>query len=226
MPNLAVVLIHGFCGSPEELAYLHSRLEACGVRVYSFTLAGHGGTKDELRRSKYADWIHSAEDYLNSLPEEQIALIGFSMGGLIAAYLASDKRVGKIAFINTPIDFWNLEVIFSGIITDISERKLTNLQQYTKSAAKTPLASGVQFIKLRDNSKKRFANVTQEVFIAQCTKDESVWPSSAEFIRSHVSGSAEMKLYEGGCHQVIARDNNCREAVVEDILSFIINKNS
>ena len=85
----AVLIIHGFAGGmydEEELANylkLNTRFD-----IYQFTLPGHTG---RIRKVKYQEWINKSEKMINFLINNgysNIYLIGHSMGGVIATYLA------------------------------------------------------------------------------------------------------------------------------------------
>lgn len=93
----AVLLIHGFSGSPFELHLLAERLHRAGYHVSLPLLAGHHQSLRALADSTWHDWLASAEQALLKLHERvltatslppQIAVVGFSMGGLLSVELA------------------------------------------------------------------------------------------------------------------------------------------
>ena len=95
----AVLIIHGFAGGTYDEEKLANFLERhAKLDVYSFTLPGH--EKRTFKTVKYQEWIKESEDMLNRLINygyKDIYLIGHSMGGVIATYLASKyKRVKKL----------------------------------------------------------------------------------------------------------------------------------
>jgi len=92
-----VLLIHGFSGSPFELHLLAERLHQAGYHVSVPLLAGHHQSLRALAESTWQDWLASAEQALLKLHERistatsqppQLAVIGFSMGGLLGVELA------------------------------------------------------------------------------------------------------------------------------------------
>ena len=94
----AVLIIHGFAGGTYDEEYLANYLELKGFDVYTFTLPGH----DRMLFNKITkeDWIESARIHLEMLINnkyKQIYVIGHSMGGILASYLAANyKEVKKI----------------------------------------------------------------------------------------------------------------------------------
>src|SRR5438477_1125659 len=83
--TVACLLIHGFSGSPPEMRWLGSYLAERGVRVEGVRLAGHGTRPEELSHLTWRDWLRSASEGLERLSRNgrQVAIIGFSMGGLL-----------------------------------------------------------------------------------------------------------------------------------------------
>jgi carboxylesterase len=75
------LLIHGFTGAPSDLGQLGDYLRDAGHTVVMPTLAGHGGSRLDLERVSWLDWIHSVEKELTALlkEHEQVHLVGFSM---------------------------------------------------------------------------------------------------------------------------------------------------
>lgn len=87
---VACLCIHGFTGSPSEVKPLADYLrEHTDWDVLAPTLPGH----DHLRHLKnvtYKDWIVFVDSILSQMLKEddEVYIIGFSMGGLLAGWLA------------------------------------------------------------------------------------------------------------------------------------------
>src|SRR5699024_4306319 len=95
------LIIHGYTGGPYEVDPLANYIEKqTNWDVVVPTLPGHG-EKLNLADITHQDWIKSAEEQLIRLlkhyPENY--LIGFSMGGMIAAYLAAKYDVEKLVLL-------------------------------------------------------------------------------------------------------------------------------
>ncbi|HWV37186.1 MAG TPA: alpha/beta fold hydrolase [Vulgatibacter sp.] len=87
----AVLMLHGFSGSPFELRPLAYQLAGRGFRCRVPLLPGHGPSAD-LAATTEADWLAGAEDALSSLRREttgRLFLVGFSMGATLAIRLAA-----------------------------------------------------------------------------------------------------------------------------------------
>lgn len=223
MDNRAYIIIHGFGGGLEEIEYLNQYLSVSDISARCVLLAGHGKTRKELGKSTYKDWLRSAQQALIKAKKERdsVVLIGFSMGGLICAYLEAKYKVDGLVLVNTPIYFWNVKLIAKSILNDIKRSRCDNITYYKKAVLGIPLRACFQFLRLLAKSKKLWSSVACPTLIVQCRDDESVRPKSAEFIKSKIKSKATLKYYQGGCHQVFFKENNCRENVCKDILNFL-----
>jgi len=84
-----VLLLHGYTGSPPEVALLGEFLAARGMRVVAPLLPGHGTSAQDLNRQSWRDVADAAAAELYDLQGEceHVFVGGLSMGGLLALYL-------------------------------------------------------------------------------------------------------------------------------------------
>ena len=87
----AVLLIHGIAGGIFDLEELQRSLELNNnFDTYSYTLKGHDDYY-EFDHLTYKDWLKQSDDMIKFLLDNgynTIYVIGHSMGGVIASYLA------------------------------------------------------------------------------------------------------------------------------------------
>lgn len=93
------LVLHGLTGSPWEVRPLAERLEDAGYSVAMPLLAGHGGTLEELTRSRWQDWLASARAAMNwlELHVDRVHIVGLSMGALLSLLLAGQASRRPIA---------------------------------------------------------------------------------------------------------------------------------
>lgn len=86
------LLLHGFGDTPQTLRLLALRLHSDGYSVRAPLLPGHGRTMREFSSSTADDWIGAARDAMAQMRGEapSVALVGLSMGGALAAIVASE----------------------------------------------------------------------------------------------------------------------------------------
>lgn len=87
------LLVHGFTGTPKEMRWLGDSLHADGFSILGVRLAGHATTIENLKRTRWQDWLTSVEDgyYLLSSLTDQIFIIGLSLGGVLSLTFAAQK---------------------------------------------------------------------------------------------------------------------------------------
>lgn len=95
-----VLLIHGLTGTPAEVRPIADALHEAGFAVRAPLLAGHDDP-EQLAERGWRDWYGSAEAVLLDLAARgPVAVVGFSMGALLALRLAALARarvVGVVA---------------------------------------------------------------------------------------------------------------------------------
>ena len=93
MIPLGVLALHGFGGSPSELGFLLERVRAAGYDVEAPLLPGHGTTPSDLQNRSFEEWLDGAREAFERVraSHERVAVLGFSMGSLLALSLAADE---------------------------------------------------------------------------------------------------------------------------------------
>jgi len=102
----AVVCVHGFTGTPYEMRYLGERLADSGFRVRGLMLPGHGTSPEDLDRTTWRDWTGAVEATFDELRTDfaRVAVVGQSLGGLLALQLASRRpEVAAVATLAAPL---------------------------------------------------------------------------------------------------------------------------
>lgn len=111
----AVLLIHGFASTKDEVGNLYKRLAAAlaeqGIASLRFDFAGSGEGSLPFTANTVATQVADARrafDYLAAQPgidTERLGLVGFSLGGIVGTALAgSDDRVQALVLWSTPGD--------------------------------------------------------------------------------------------------------------------------
>ena len=85
-----VLLLHGFAGTPFETRPLGERLHRAGFTVEGPVLVGHDRDVAALDATTWRDWVGGAQEELVALAARcrRVAVVGLSLGGLIALHLA------------------------------------------------------------------------------------------------------------------------------------------
>lgn len=100
----AVLCIHGYTGYPGEVVRPARDLFTAGFDVYAPRLPGHGTTGKDFFKSTAKDWVSVCINAAKSLANEydSVYVIGHSMGGGIAAIVASEVPAVKRLVLAAP----------------------------------------------------------------------------------------------------------------------------
>lgn len=224
----AILLIHGFTGSPAELRLLGEYLNENGYTVYAPLLAGHGTTPEEMAKTNKEDWWNSvteAYDFLLNKGYSDIIAAGLSMGGALSLKLAINKPLTAVVSMAAPIYVHNRFIGLSGWIKylkvyEAKKRKAESIEQYLVSYDRTPLVCAESLNRLIKEVRGNLGKVLVPILIMQGKKDETVRFESAKYIYDRVNSSnKELKWYDNSSH-IMTLDQE-RDKVFADILKFI-----
>lgn len=104
-----ILILHGALGSPSQLEPVKSALESRGLDVYCLSFSGHGGLPfhPEFGIDQFSEEVLVE---LDARKLSTVDIFGYSMGGYVALWLASNHphRIGKIVTLGTKFD-WSIE---------------------------------------------------------------------------------------------------------------------
>jgi carboxylesterase len=198
---IGCLCLHGFTGAPYEVEPLVEYLQERTDWIFRVpTLPGHGETL-ALKGVTYDQWIRHAEEELEDLMQtcDVIYIIGFSMGGLIASYLASIYPIDKLILLSAAAIYINPKQLAADIkemFKDTLQGNLVNNElflRYKRKIKETPLSATIQFRRLVSFIRPNLSNILVPTFIAQGECDGIVPPKSAEYLY-HTIGAKEKKL--------------------------------
>ncbi|HLO10878.1 MAG TPA: alpha/beta fold hydrolase [Pseudoneobacillus sp.] len=228
---IGCLCIHGFTGAPYEVEPLVDFLEKRTDWVLRVpTLPGHGETL-QLKGISYKQWLVHAENELNWLLDkcEIVYIIGFSMGGLIASYLATKYPIHKLVLLSAAayyINFKQLAVDIKEMFKDTIKGNLSSNElflRYKKKITATPIGATVQFRKLVTEVRPILSEVKTPTFIAQGESDGIVPMKSAQYLYEHIGANRKEILYIPDSKHHICHCNQ-NELLFENILSFLNEK--
>lgn len=220
--KVGCLIIHGFGGSIYEVEPLAEYLANEGFEVSCPQLKGHTGNRQDMKKATYEDWISSAEEELLKLKEkaDEIAIIGFSMGGLIGINIACKHDIKALVTINTPIYYWNLKRVLKNLIEDMQNRKIDNLQRYLRARRNSPIPAMRNFLLLLNHTKPMLCKVKCKALITQAKDDDTVRIRSVDYLSEHLASEhAEIKYYDNGGHQILRSQS--ADKAISDVTAFL-----
>jgi len=101
-----ILLLHGALGSSEDLVSLENALKKENLKVYTFSFSGHGKTpfKDKFGIEQF---VKELEGFIKEKKLSELTVFGYSMGGYVALFLASQQNdlIQKIITLGTKFDW-------------------------------------------------------------------------------------------------------------------------
>lgn len=210
---IGCLLIHGFTGSPEELRplaeYLHEHTD---WQIHTPTLPGHG-EGESMSTSTWRLWLEFIEKEYLLLQDRctEIYVIGFSMGGMIAAYLASKYSVSKLVLLSAAVFCLHPKMMIQEVKEAFMEplkgqKSSSTMERYKYKIKQTPLRAVYHFRRLVWHVKPRLRHITSPILIVQGEKDMLVQPRSATYIYQHVHSSIKELFYLGESKHIVCHD--------------------
>ena len=104
----AVLLIHGFPGTPAEMRRVGEVFAGVGWSVHGLLLPGFGAEFDTLAHKRHTDWDAAIDDALATLRQRyaRVMIAGNSMGGALALRAAALNPVDGVVLF---APFWRVD---------------------------------------------------------------------------------------------------------------------
>mgnify|MGYP001240248117 CR=1 FL=1 len=195
------LLLHGFTGGPHELWPLAEALVRDGYTAIVPTLRGHNRNKCELKAARHTDWIADADRYVKLAlrKADWIDLVGFSMGGLLAAYAANRHRVRRLVLISAAVIYISPRRFARELMGMIRDR---NFDHFVKARG-TPVSAVLEFARLARRLRPEIPRLKVPTLIVQGDQDHIVHPLSARWICSRITAPKELIMVPGARHLVL-----------------------
>jgi carboxylesterase len=225
------LLIHGFTGTPREMLWMGEYLSKKGFTTLGIRLSGHATNPEDMRRSKWQDWVADVEDGITLLRGacRKIYTIGLSMGGALSLIAASRYPLAGAVAISTPYALpsdWRLPFIkpLSVIIRNVSKGQpdWQNPDAADDHAEYPyyPSASILQLKMLLDEMRSDLPGIKIPVMLVHSTMDRSVDTSNLEQIFTSLGTADKTRFLVEHSGHVIVREPD-RDLVFKATLDFI-----
>lgn len=101
---VGALLLHGFTSTPREMRPVGEQLATAGLTVLGLRFPQHGTRPEDLFHGHRYDWCAAALDGYALLKDQCAAVfvMGLSMGGVVALWLAAQKPVLGVVTLSTP----------------------------------------------------------------------------------------------------------------------------
>ena len=203
----AVLIIHGFAGGTYDEEPLARFLELNNnFDVYMFTLPGHESVN--RIKNKYTDWIDESEKQLNFLIDhgyKSIYVVGHSMGGVIATYLATKyKEIKKLVLVAPAFKYFYDKD--DKLISVIKKGNLLAKDYGYGTIAGRMIKASLSSVKEFMTLVREYNNTPKQVFIPtliiQGLNDNVVPKSSGKYVNDNLMGMKCLVYVDKCTHDV------------------------
>jgi carboxylesterase len=225
------LLLHGFTAAPQEVLRLGAHLANHGYTALGPRLAGHGTALGDLARTRWPDWLASAQDGYDLLRGacDRIVLLGVSMGGLLAVLLAVDQPPAGLVLMSTPITLLQSPLRrwlkpLSGIVPFVRKGppdwfdQSAGAERIAYPAYSTRAAAEVQ--DLLPRARAALAQVAVPTLVVHSRDDAFVLPANAELLLAELGAKDKRLLMIEGSNHLVTLDA-ARQQVFEAAHAFV-----
>ncbi|WP_239551103.1 alpha/beta hydrolase [Paenibacillus elgii] len=204
MPNhepRVCLLLHGFTGGPFELEPLADYLRQQGYVCVLPTLPGHDAEMRMMRGVQWQDWLNAVAVEADRLSRQYgaIDVVGFSMGGLLSAYVANRFPVRRLVLLNAAVIY----VSPGKFIRNLAQRVRIGLREPWERPKSVSLSAPVQFMKLvRYAKQQELPRISVPTLVVQGKQDQVIHPYSARYIYDRLRGEKELLYMPHSRHMI------------------------
>ncbi|MBI5695846.1 MAG: alpha/beta fold hydrolase [Nitrospirae bacterium] len=234
----AVLLIHGFSGTPYDMRGLGEHLAAHGYTVYAPLLKGNGTSARDLAATGWRDWLESAETAYGELSAkyETVYVVGHSMGGDLAINLAAEHETAGVVLL-APCIFYKggygpipkefaVRWLTYFMATDYIVKEMRN-QTCEPAAADGrptyrlyPITALRSFDELMGRTRAALPGVSEPVLVIQSMDDDLVSDDGPAYVLEHVSSTDRRAVWVDCAKHLVTLDGS-KDEVYRETLEFV-----
>lgn len=234
----AVLLIHGFTGTPYDMRGLGEHLAAHGYTAYAPLLAGHGTSARDLARTGWRDWLGSAETAYGELSAkyDKVYVVGHSMGGDLAINLAAERDTAGAVLLapsifykgsygpipkETAVRYLTYIMVTDYFVKDMEDQTcLPGAADGRPTYRVYPVAGLRSFVELMRRTRDALPAVTEPVLVVQSKDDDMADESGPDYVMEHVS-SADKRAVWADCSKHLITLDGSKGRVFQETLRFV-----
>ncbi|MGN8981875.1 alpha/beta hydrolase [Enterococcus villorum] len=227
----AVLLLHAYSGSPNDVRMLARYLEKSEYTVYAPLFTGHGTLNpQDILTQKTETWWEDTKQAIHFLESEgfsQIAVFGLSMGGIFAIRAMEELQMIGGGFFCSPIspvenhvpeNFERYEryvLKAAGKSEQVIEETVTSLRPHVHQQL-------IEIQKQAAIAEEKLNEIQAPVFLAQAGQDETIDPSGVyETAKKLADKRMTIQWYPQSKHVITVGES--RRLLEKDVLEFLEN---
>lgn len=190
-----IIAIHGF-GRRRTDEYLNFIEYFNDYEVITPTLF-YQDKSDDIH---WYNWVSRAEEAIIKVKNQnrEIILVGYSMGGVIATYLASKFKIKKLFLIAPAFEYMTITTVSS-----IFKKPVSTNKQYVE----LPSSFTSVFMDVVNNCRDAISKVSCPITIFHCVNDEVIsYSTSMKYYKKISHDDKRLIIYGDGSHHLMDDD--------------------
>lgn len=201
-PRGALLLCHGFTGSPQSMRPWGLHHAERGWEVSIPLLPGHGTTWQDLARTTHDQWLEALRIEARDLAARHgsLSVGALSMGGSLALALATDDEIGPavdaLVLVNPSVVLTRAQALAAPVLQHLLP-SVAAIGSDVRSGAqeeaysRTPVRGVEQMRRLQRGVRRSLPAVRCPMLLATSPEDHVVDPRSSDLIAARVGGRVE-----------------------------------
>lgn len=194
----AILLIHGFTGSPSHMRTIGDAVHAAGFSARGILLPGHGTSLEDMANSSGTQWYDACAKAYQEMTKKyrHVSVGGLSMGGILSLLLAEAFEPASVVLFSAAMKYKNAINHLSPVAKVFV--KTVNwgghnyspdefLFDYDYGYTGSPVAKVEDMTRLQRKAREGLGQVTCPVIAFQSHKDGSVHHEAPELIMRGVT---------------------------------------
>ncbi|MDC3425198.1 alpha/beta fold hydrolase [Aquibacillus sp. 3ASR75-11] len=227
---IGCLCLHGFTGGIYEIKpIIHYLKNNSNWKVVAPELPGHGTTLS-LHDTTCDQWLEASENALVELYKEcdKVYLIGFSMGGMIATYLAANYDIEKLVLLSASGKYISPKRMLMEIGEGLVNKVKGQVVDYTfvhrflekRKSGKVPFKATMEFRKCVKFTGQYLSNITCPVFIAHGMRDCIVPYKTACYLEKQIPADDKKVVFFDQARHLICHSRE-KDVLNQMVLEFL-----
>lgn len=221
--DTSVLLVHGFTGTPWEMAPLARHLATMGITSVAVRLPGHGTTPEDLAQRHFEEWVDTVSQghqFLKNEGGRQVA-VGLSTGAMVTIAAHMKQNFDGLALLSPYLKFKNRLAPLAGLIRYFIRYQKREIapEQSHHYYEKRPIEGIYQLNRLIRSVRGNLPDIMVPTLVACAEGDNTIDPDSAiDLYRRLGSQSKELHRFGADVPHVLTTSENPRQ---EEVLTLV-----